>query len=87
MLASPPPEPAERAPQVPTLVILGTHDRVVSNDRTLALVAQWRSSGSTVRVEHFAASGHLPHLEEFERFVDTVRAFLEEDENGTTPTE
>jgi pimeloyl-ACP methyl ester carboxylesterase len=75
----------EQAPTVPTLVVLGEHDRIVSNERTLQLVADWQAAGATVRVERCARSGHLPHVEEFARFVQLVEEFLEEVEHAETP--
>lgn len=69
---------------VPTLVVLGERDRIVPASRTLGLVEQWRARGCPVRVERFEQSGHLPHIEEFERFVSLVRAFLAEVEREAT---
>ncbi|MFN3336907.1 MAG: alpha/beta fold hydrolase, partial [Thermomicrobium sp.] len=61
------------APSQPTLVVLGEHDRIVSNTRTLELVEQWRKQGSSVRLERFERSGHFPHVEEFERLIGVIR--------------
>lgn len=74
----------EWAPSQPTLVVLGEHDRIVSNVRTLELVEQWRKQGCSVRLERFERSGHLPHVEEFERFISVARDFLEAVEHGAT---
>ncbi len=82
-LAEAHPPPAEDL-TVPTLVILGERDRIVPASRTLGLVEQWRARGCPVRVERFERSGHLPHIEEFERFVSLVRAFLAEVEREAT---
>ncbi|MCX7624298.1 MAG: alpha/beta hydrolase [Thermomicrobium sp.] len=82
-LASPPSPAPDAAPPVPTLVVLGERDRIVANRRTLALVERWRAAEAVLRVERFAASGHLPHVEEFARFVQVVRHFLEEVEDAT----
>jgi pimeloyl-ACP methyl ester carboxylesterase len=75
----------EQAPTVPTLVVLGEHDRIVSNERTLQVVADWQAAGAIVRVERCARSGHLPHVEEFAQFVQLVEEFLEEVEHAETP--
>nr|WP_286207380.1 alpha/beta hydrolase [Thermomicrobium sp. CFH 73360] len=70
---------------VPTLVMLGARDRIVPPSLTLQLVERWRLRGCSARVEHFERSGHLPHIEEFERFIAVLRTFLAEVEDETTP--
>ncbi len=77
-------ERPEQAPTVPTLVVLGEQDRIVSNERTLQLVADWQAAGAIVRLERCASSGHLPHVEEFARFVQIVEQFLEEVDHAET---
>ena len=69
---------------IPTLMILGERDRIVPNAVTRELTAVWRVRGAPLQVVTFERSGHLPHLEETSRFVETVKTFLEEVENGTT---
>ncbi len=77
-----PPAPSREPPAVPTLVVLGKYDRIVPNSRTQHVLTQWRSAGWHGRVELFERSGHLPHMEEFERFVAVVQEFLQEVEHG-----
>lgn len=71
---------------IPTLMILGERDRIVSNARTRALAPLWRIRGAPLEIVTFERSGHLPHLEETSRFVETVKTFLEEVEDGATAT-
>ncbi|MDW7982504.1 MAG: alpha/beta hydrolase [Thermomicrobium sp.] len=78
-------EPPLRPPTVPTMVILGEHDRVVPNQRTLDIVTAWNAAGTPVEIRRFTRSGHLPHVEEFERFIEEVRTFLEEVNHAAAP--
>jgi pimeloyl-ACP methyl ester carboxylesterase len=71
---------------IPTVMILGERDRIVSNARSRALAPVWRAGGAPLQVVSFERSGHLPHLEESSRFVETVKTFLQEVEDGAAAT-
>lgn len=59
---------------MPVLLLHGDDDRVVSIDSSRWLADQLPSS----RLEIFEATGHWLQIEQGERFVDTVRSFLQE---------
>ena len=67
---------------VPTLVVTGAHD-----EATPATVRPFVDGIPDVRWEVFADSSHMPHVEEEERYLQVVGAFLDEhDSPGSTPT-
>ena len=67
---------------VPTLVITGAHD-----EATPATVKPFVDGIPDVRWEVFADSSHMPHVEEEERYLQVVGAFLDEhDSTSSTPT-
>jgi L-proline amide hydrolase len=57
---------------VPTLVVTGAHD-----EATPATVAPFVEGIPDVRWEVFADSSHMPHVEEEERYLQVVGAFLD----------
>jgi L-proline amide hydrolase len=57
----------------PTLLINGAHD-----EATVATMQPFYDAIPDVRWEVFAESSHMPHVEEEERFLDVVGAFLRE---------
>jgi proline iminopeptidase len=59
---------------VPVLAVCGANDWITP----LALSEEIVAAVADGRVEVFSASGHMPMLEEPERFVSVVRAFLAE---------
>jgi L-proline amide hydrolase len=62
---------------VPTLVVTGAHD-----EATPATVAPFVEGIPGARWEVFADSSHMPHVEEEDRYLQVVGAFL--DEHDTT---
>jgi L-proline amide hydrolase len=64
---------------VPTLVITGAHD-----EATPATVRPFVDAIPDVRWEVFADSSHMPHVEEEERYLQVVGAFLAEHDTTTT---
>lgn len=70
------------SPLVPVLVIVGERDRIVENGETERRWERWRMAGARGVLVRFERSGHLPHIEEGDRFVAVVRGFLEEVEHG-----
>ncbi len=65
------------ASRLPTLIIWGSHDRIIPVEHATA--AHESIPGS--RLVIFEGAGHYPHAEEPERFVDTVNDFID----GTEP--
>jgi L-proline amide hydrolase len=66
---------------VPTLLVNGAHD-----EATAATVQPFADSIPDVRWETFAESSHMPHVEEEERYLCVVGAFLDEhDRTGDSP--
>jgi L-proline amide hydrolase len=63
---------------VPTLLVSGAHD-----EATPATVQPFADHVPDVRWEVFAESSHMPHVEEEERFLSVVGAFLN-DHSGAT---
>ena len=57
---------------VPTLIIHGSHDRMLSVD--LALLLHQNIRNSTLQV--IKDAGHCPHLEKTREFNDIIRDFL-----------
>lgn len=64
------------ASRLPTLIIWGGDDRIIPVEHATA--AHESIPGS--RLVIFDESGHFPHAEEPERFVDTVNAFIDDTE-------
>ena len=58
--------------EVPTLVVTGAHD-----EATPTTVAPFVAGIPDVRWEVFADSSHMPHVEEEERYLQVVGAFLD----------
>lgn len=58
---------------VPTLVLWGSHDRVVAPDYGRRFAAA--IPGSTLQV--IEAAGHYPHLEQTDRFVSELNKFID----------
>jgi L-proline amide hydrolase len=58
--------------EVPVLLISGEHDEVRPS-----VVARAHERLRDSQWELFADSSHMPHLEEHERFLDVVEAFLQ----------
>jgi L-proline amide hydrolase len=66
---------------VPTLLINGAYD-----EATPATVQPFADAIPDVRWETFAESSHMPHVEEEERYLSVVGAFLDEhDRTGDSP--
>ncbi len=65
---------------VPTLLITGAHD-----EATPATVQPFVDSIPTIRWEIFADSSHMPHVEEEERYLQVVSAFLDEHDTTDSP--
>ena len=66
---------------VPTLVLWGESDRVVTPDYGRA----YAHSIPGARFQTIPAAGHYPHLEQPEAFATAVAAFLHEGETATAP--
>jgi proline iminopeptidase len=66
----------DRLPQVdvPTLVICGGNDWITPLEKSEEIVSLIPNS----RLEVFAKSGHMPMIEESEKFIDVLRGFLRE---------
>jgi L-proline amide hydrolase len=58
--------------EVPTLVVRGAHD-----EATQATVQPFLDAIPDVRLEVFDDSSHMPHVEEEERYLQVVGAFLD----------
>jgi proline iminopeptidase len=59
---------------VPTLVLIGLHDRNAGVDACRDLTSRLRNG----RLVVFAGSAHFPHIEETERYVETIATFLQD---------
>lgn len=57
---------------VPTLVVWGSHDRVIPAWHALSA----QRSIPNCRVEVFERAGHFPHLEDPDRFAELLREFI-----------
>ncbi len=57
---------------MPALILAGRHDRVCSINQ--AAIMHQGIPGSRLVV--FEQSGHMPHMEESERYIQVVRDFL-----------
>lgn len=64
--------------RVPTLVICGGNDWITPLSKSEQIVAGIPDS----RLEVFAKSGHMPMLEESEKFISVLRSFLAEEGAG-----
>lgn len=64
---------------VPTLLVTGAHD-----EATPATVQPFADAIPDVRWEVFADSSHMPHVEEPERYLQLVGAFLDDHDRSTT---
>lgn len=64
--------------RVPTLIIWGRHDRMIPVEHAFAAHAAIPQS----RLAVFEDSGHFPHAEEPQRFVEVVSDFVETTEAG-----
>ncbi len=71
-------EETARAVRAPTLLIQGTHDRLVSLTASRSL----HGIRSDWTLEVYDDIGHVPQLEDPTRFVASVRAWLERDLRG-----
>ena len=63
---------------MPTLVICGGNDWITPLSKSEEIVAGIPGS----RLEVFEASGHMPMIEEPEKFISVLRSFLAEDGTG-----
>ncbi|HLS45492.1 MAG TPA: alpha/beta fold hydrolase, partial [Ornithinicoccus sp.] len=60
---------------VPTLVVWGSHDRIIPAWHALSA----QKAIPDCRVEVFENAGHFPHLEDPDRFAELLREFIAED--------
>ena len=65
----------EQANAVPTLVVWGSHDRIIPAWHALSA----QRSIQNCRVEVFERAGHFPHLEDPDRFAELLREFIADD--------
>jgi len=67
--------------EVPTLIVTGAHD-----EATPATVAPFVDGIPGARWEVFADSSHMPHVEEEDRYLEVVGAFLDEHDQTSDRT-
>ncbi|MCB1194052.1 MAG: alpha/beta fold hydrolase [Leptospiraceae bacterium] len=60
--------------KVPTLLIAGENDPLVSPKQFLEI----GSKSDSIQIEHFYNSGHIPMMEERDKFLYTVKNFIKE---------
>ncbi|WP_436862591.1 alpha/beta fold hydrolase [Staphylococcus caeli] len=57
---------------IPTLIINGEHDPLVTQDT----VEKYRTAFTSIHMQTFSQSGHAPHIEEPQRFLELLIAFI-----------
>lgn len=66
---------------VPTLVVWGSHDRIIPAWHALSA----QKAVPDCRVEVFERAGHFPHLEDPDRFALLLREFIADDSSPPVP--
>ncbi|SCS23806.1 alpha/beta fold hydrolase [Staphylococcus caeli] len=57
---------------IPTLIINGEHDPLVTQET----VEEYRNAFTSVHVQSFSQSGHAPHIEEPQHFLEVLTSYI-----------